>query len=95
MTSFTDEMVKIAEWKRITKDDLKQLAKGVGVYGAGLGVGGALGYAARQKLLPHLLKRMTPKQVTALTVGTGALGGLVTAAALKKALLDKKEKPGE
>ena len=88
MTAFADEMVKIA-WERPTSDELKHLAKSVGVYGAGLGVGGGLGYAARKKLMPKLLKHMGPKQVTALTVGTGAMGGLLSAAAMKKALFDK------
>lgn len=90
MTSFADELVKIS-WERPSSDELKDLAKNVGVYGAGLGVGGGLGYAARKKLLPYLLQHMGPKQVTALTVGTGALGGLAGARAISRVLSPKQD----
>ena len=57
MTSFTDELVKIA-WEAPTSDELKDLARNVAVYGGGLAVGGGLGYAAREKVLPFLLQHI-------------------------------------
>ena len=85
IASFTDELVKIA-WEAPTKDELKDLARNVAIYGGGLAVGGGLGYAAREKVLPYLLQHMSPAQAKALTYGSGALAGLAGAAAMKKAL---------
>ena len=92
MESFTDEMVKIAG-EGLTKDDLKTFAKHLAVYGGGLGIGSGLGYAVRKKVLPSLLPKMKPWQVTGLTIGSGALGGLASAAAMRRALFPPK--PGE
>jgi hypothetical protein len=94
MDAFTDEMVKIAG-EGLTKDDLKTFAKHLAVYGGGLGVGSGIGYAVRKKVLPHVLPRMKPWQRTGLTIGSGALGGLASAAAMRHALFPKKDEEEE
>jgi hypothetical protein len=69
--------------KRLSKDELKQLAKNVGAFGVGAGLGGGAGYLVRQKLLPKILPELTPKARTAIGVGGGVLTGLLSAGALK------------
>lgn len=83
LPAFLDELEKIA-WEAPTKAELGELAKSVGVYGGGLALGGAAGYAARKKLMPKLLERMGPKATKATLYGGGAMGGLLAGAAFKR-----------
>lgn len=69
--------------KPLTSDELKQLAKNVGAFSLGAGLGGGAGYAVRQKVLPKYLPQLGPKARTALGVGGGVLTGLLAAGALK------------
>jgi len=89
--AFSDELVKISKWQPPTKDELAELGKSVAMYGGGLAIGSAAGYAARKKLMPKLIPVMGPKLTDATIYGGGALTGLLGGAALKKILKRAKD----
>lgn len=77
-------LIKQAAWKPPSKEELKTLAKDVGMKGLGVGIGMGGGYAVRKKLLPKLLKHVGPKSATALLYGGGALTGLLMSELYKR-----------
>lgn len=79
-------LIKQAAWQPPSKEELKTLAKNVGAWGVGLGIGSAGGYALRKKVLPHLTPHLGPKATTALLYGGGALAGLLTSEAFRRHL---------
>lgn len=102
MDSMVDELllIKVAEerarqpWRFPRGEEWKQVGKNLLAYGAGMGVGGGLGYALRKKVLPKFLPQMSNKALGALSFGGGALTSLAAAAALRRAaqLTEKKRR---
>ena len=100
MDSMVDELllIKVAEeearqpWRLPRGEEWKQVGKNLLAYGAGMGVGGSIGYALRKKVLPRVLPQMGDKALAGLSFGGGALMGLGTAAAMRRAARLTEEK---
>jgi hypothetical protein len=71
-------------WDPPTKKEVTKFLKGVGVYAAGAGVGSAVGYAFRKKVLPRLAKELTNTERAILSTALGAGSGLASSAAFKR-----------
>jgi hypothetical protein len=97
--ALVDELAKIAEeqaaptkeepekpraWRFPSAAQWKEVGKSMAIYGAGMGLGSAGGYALRKKVLPKLYPNISDKALTALSMGGGALIGLGGGAAFKQ-----------
>lgn len=71
-------------WDPPTKNEIKKFLKGVAVYSAGAGVGSALGYAARKKVLPKLAPHFGPTESAIIIAALGLGAGLTSSAAFKR-----------
>ena len=67
-----------------SKEEVKQLAKNVGVYGLGMGAGVPLGWATKKYILPKTFPHMGPKATAAAAYGGSALLGILGAGVGKK-----------
>jgi hypothetical protein len=94
LNSMVDELIliKVAEedqrkaWKFPSKAEWLQALKGAAIYGAGMGLGAAGGYALKHKVLTKALPRMNDNALNALSFGSSAVAGLVGTAAFKRYL---------
>jgi hypothetical protein len=73
-------------WEAPSAEELKSVAKKIGVYTLGSFIGSSLGYAANELALPKLMKHLGQKERAILAGGLGIGAGLASTAALNKVL---------
>lgn len=88
-------LLKVAKVVEETKRDYSKALKGLAAYGFGAGIGAAIGFATRKKLIGPAVGRaypqITPAQWSALSSGVGAIFGASSTAGFRK-IMDMLEK---